>query len=83
MAHRNDIRIARDIAFGDEGGSAAENFQQLRPLQPKNTDVRLDYSLRQYVSFLYKARSIRPADDACVWTACQASVLCERLRVLQ
>ncbi len=51
--HRNDIRIARDIAYGDEAGPA-ENFQQTRLGQARSTDVKLDYSLRQYVSVLYK-----------------------------
>ncbi|CAL8469147.1 g8688 [Coccomyxa elongata] len=49
----NDIRIARDIAYGNEE-KGMENFQQMRSGQARSTDVKLDYSLRQYVSVLYK-----------------------------
>lgn len=57
MLHRNDIRIARDIAYGEEASTSAENYQQMRPGQSRSTDVKLDYSLRQYVSVLYKVHS--------------------------
>ena len=58
MLHRNDIRIARDIAYGVEASTSAENYQQMRPGQSRSTDVKLDYSLRQYVSVLYKVHSL-------------------------
>ncbi len=56
LLRRNDIRIAKDIAHGDEE-KGMENFQQMRSGQARSTDVKLDYSLRQYVSVLYKVPS--------------------------
>lgn len=57
LAHcSGDIRIAADVAYGDDEDGGGNTYQQQRPLQPRNTDVRLDYSLRQYVSVLYKVR---------------------------
>ncbi|KAL3685430.1 hypothetical protein R1sor_003452 [Riccia sorocarpa] len=43
----HDIRISSDIA-------SAPYFQQLRPSQPNSTVVPMDYSLRAYLSILYK-----------------------------
>ena len=61
VLHRNDIRISKDISYGEEEkGAAAENFQQMRSGQARTTDVKLDYSLRQYVSVLYK---VPPSPD--------------------
>lgn len=52
-ADASDIRIAADPP--EEGSaSPAPNYQQSRATQPKEVDVPLDYSLRQYVSVLYK-----------------------------
>ncbi|KAA6417195.1 MAG: hypothetical protein FRX49_12832 [Trebouxia sp. A1-2] len=52
-ADASDIRIAADPP--EEGSaSPATNYQQSRATQPKEVDVPLDYSLRQYVSVLYK-----------------------------
>ncbi len=58
VLRRNDIRISKDISYGEEEkGTTAENFQQMRSGQARTTDVKLDYSLRQYVSVLYKVPS--------------------------
>lgn len=52
-ADASDIRIAADLP--EEGStSPVPNYQQSRATQPKEVDVPLDYSLRQYVSVLYK-----------------------------
>ncbi|KAL3141327.1 hypothetical protein ABBQ32_004913 [Trebouxia sp. C0010 RCD-2024] len=52
-ADASDIRISADLP---ENGSTSPvpNYQQSRATQPKEVDVPLDYSLRQYVSVLYK-----------------------------
>ncbi|XP_024514720.1 MORC family CW-type zinc finger protein 4 [Selaginella moellendorffii] len=42
----HDIRITSEIT--------SSHYQQLRPNQPNSTDVPSDYSLRAYVSILYK-----------------------------
>ncbi|KAL3161926.1 hypothetical protein ABBQ38_009009 [Trebouxia sp. C0009 RCD-2024] len=52
-ADASDIRIAADLP--EQGStSPVPNYQQSRATQPKEVDVPLDYSLRQYVSVLYK-----------------------------
>mmetsp|Transcript_13925 Transcript_13925/g.39425 ORF Transcript_13925/g.39425 Transcript_13925/m.39425 type:complete len:645 (+) Transcript_13925:244-2178(+) len=51
----HDIRITKDEPFdGEEAEGKGLTFQQSRPIQPRQVDVPLDYSLRSYVNVLYK-----------------------------